>query len=244
MTWPKNREWLALLVIVFGLAGILQADWLTVHGKSVAQEPQTLPTVVYLGPGPDTFEIDASLQFLVKRPNSDYRAEPPPSFTANTNERVWSIDFIPEGGVTLYQEGASFGQVDPECQIDYVQIDDNVDDRINRFFIDGNFVHEVEQGFVTYGSFTADTAGELTFFAEDSVGMAVFVCPVQETATPTSTATLTPTNTPTLTTTPTPTNTSTPTNIPPATLAPTDIEVIEEPTPEISIEIWLPIIRR
>ncbi|HRW11368.1 MAG TPA: hypothetical protein P5121_39990, partial [Caldilineaceae bacterium] len=193
------------------------------------------------------FEIAPDLEFFVKRNSGNvYRIEPAPSYSATANERVWSTDFVPEGGVILYDEETNFGQVTAGCQIDYVQIDDDVDGRINRFYIDGNFVHEVEQGKVTYGSFVADATGELTFYAEDSVGMAIFVCPAQATPTATSTTTGTPTATPTDTVTPTdtPTPDATSTSVPTETPVPTNLEEDEEPVLELSEKLWLPIVQR
>jgi hypothetical protein len=96
--------------------------------------------------------------------------------------------------------------------VEYGQIDDDVDNRINRFFINGNVVHEVAQGMVTYGSFVVPETGELTFFAEDSVGMALLLCgailtptPTAELQTITPTATTPPVETATMTATASPT---------------------------------------
>jgi hypothetical protein len=183
-------------------------------GEPAADVPQqsgVLPEVVFLGEGPATFEIDPNYHFIVKR-NSPFTLSfvPGPIYEARNRERVWSTTFIPEGGVQLYEQEASFGTVEAGCLVEYGQIDDDIDNRINRFFLNGNVIHEVAQGMVTYGSFVVPETGLLTFFAEDSVGMALLLCgasltPTPTSAPPTSTATSTPVETATSTATPSPT---------------------------------------
>ena len=179
------------------------------------QEVPHLPSVTFLGTGPATFTIDASHTFVVKYKANDYKEVPGPTYEAVATDRVWDFSFVPDDGVILFHQSHSFGLVKAGCVIDYVQIDDDPDARINHFFIDGVDIHTVNQGMVTYGSFVTPTAGELTFYANDSVGLAIRVCEETVTMTPTSTAsptaTLTATASPTVTTTPgTPTVTMTP----------------------------------
>ncbi len=108
-----------------------------------------------------------------------------------------------------------------------MQIDDDVDTRINHFYVDGVLVHTVAQGMVTYGSFVVPASGLLTFYANDSVGLAIRICQDSVTPTPTNTATATATATvtftptATLTATITPTTTVTPTVTATATLTAT-----------------------
>ena len=115
--------------------------------------------------------------------------------------------------------------------IEYRGIDDDPDNRINRFFLDGEVVETVTQGLVWEGSFTLSEAGNLTFFAEDSVGAWISDClPIITPVTPTTTATTTNTPTPTSTNTPTtgtPTATTSPT---PITETPTVTETPFTPT--------------
>lgn len=184
---------LLLAVGWVGLLGRQQAGG--ERAADVLQQSGGLPEVVYLGEGPGTFEIDPSYYFIVKHRPFTLEFIQGPTYAAGDRERVWSATFVPEGGVQLYDELHIFGVVEAGCLVEYGQIDDDVDDRINRFFLNGNMIHEVVQGLVSYGSFVVPGAGELTFFAEDSVGMAILVC--ESVATPTATAL--PTETPTAT---------------------------------------------
>lgn len=143
--------------------------------------------------------------------------------------------------------------MDTGCEVVYVQIEDNVDNRRNSFFINGDPVHMVEQGWVTYGSFVAPEAGELTFYAEDSIGLIVIPCQgVPETpppATPAATETETPAATqetpPPATVTPaTPSPTAqTPTNTPPPpTVAPTNTPSTPAPVqPTATTTVQIPV---
>ncbi|HZW03104.1 MAG TPA: hypothetical protein VFF68_04205 [Anaerolineaceae bacterium] len=217
---------LLALAVLFPLSGIAIAD--TLHRPQA--QGAGLPQIDFLGDGPGTFSIEEPLLFLVKTYEDDqfvFRIVDPPTYEAVRRERVWSIDQDP-GNIRLFHESRSYGAVEAGCQVDFVQIEDNVDSRRNSFFINGDLVHTVEQGMVTYGSFVAPAAGELTFYAEDSVGLVVLPCQVIVTgtpptppppATPAATATFTATATLTVpaTLTSTPTATATVTVPPPAT---------------------------
>lgn len=185
------------------------------------QEVPSLPSVSFLGTGPATFTIDPNHTFVIKYRLNDYKEEPGPTYNALPNERVWDFQFVPEGELIHYRELVDFGPVTAGCLIEYVQIDDDVDDRINFFSINGVQVHTVNQGMVIRGSFVASTNGQLTFMANDSVGLAITICQDQVTLTPTPTATSTETATATATPTATATLSVTLTATPTGTWEPT-----------------------
>ena len=188
-----------LLLLLIGSGGAPSA--------ALAQQ-SVLPQITYLGQGPGTFTIDKSLTFIVKAYQNNqflFITADPPTFQAKANERVWSTDFVPAEELRLFGEWHSYGQVQAGCVVNYVQIDDNVDDRRNTFYINGAPLQVVEQGMVTYGSFTIPEDGELTFYAEDSIGMVIDICTAQATLVPS----LAPSATETLTLAPSLTATST-----------------------------------
>jgi hypothetical protein len=184
-----------------GFVVLLIAAWVSMMGPqgTVVDVPQqevpSLPSVAFLGTGPATFTIDPNHTFVIKYRANDYKEEPGPTYQALVNERVWDFQFVPEGELIHYQELVPFGPVEAGCLIEYVQIDDDVDTRINFFLINGVQVHTVAQGMVTRSSFVAPADGALTFMANDSVGLAITICQDQVTLTPTATATMTATAT-------------------------------------------------
>ena len=206
---------LLAMAVLFPVSGIVTAR---AFHLPVAQETG-LPQIEYLGQGPGTFTLEPPQIFLVKTYEDDqfrFVLRDPPTYEAVRNERVWSVDRDP-GNIRLFHESRSYGTVDIGCEVVYVQIEDNVDNRRNSFYINGNLVHTVEQGWVTYGSFVAPEAGELTFYAEDSIGLIVIPCQVIVTGTPPSPPPATPAFTETPITPPpsTPTQTNTPPQPPP-----------------------------
>lgn len=188
-----------------GFAALMIVAWVSMMGPrqtaldAPRQEVPSLPSVSFLGTGPATFNIDPSHTFVIKYRANDYKEEPGPTYEAKVNERVWDFEFVPEGEVILFSQLQTFGMVEAGCLIEYVQIDDDVDGRINFFYINGALVHTVPQGMVTRGSFVAPASGELTFMANDSVGLAITICQDQVTLTPTPTETATATATATVT---------------------------------------------
>lgn len=218
-----NKKILPFTVLLLAMAVLFQITGFVNASPSllpVAQEAG-LPQIEFLGQGPGTFTLEPPLSFLVKTYQNDqfqFVLVDPPTYEAARNERVWSIDRDP-GIVRLFHEGRSYGTVDAGCEVVYVQIEDNVDNRRNSFFINGNLVHTVEQGWVTYGSFIAPETGELTFYAEDSIGLIVIPCQITITDTPPAPPPATPVDTETPTTTPEtpPPPTVTPTSPPPPT---------------------------
>lgn len=196
-----------------GFIGLLIIAWVSMMGPRGAdlgtprQEVPDLPSVTFLGEGPGTFTIDPAHTFVVKWRANQYKEEQGPTYNALSGERVWDFSFTPDDGVILFHEDQNYGYLDAGCVVNYVQIDDDIDNRINHFFIDGVIIHTVPQGMVTHGTFIVPEGGVLTFYANDSVGLVIRVCQDQVTLTPTATPTETPTETPTAT----PTSTITPT---------------------------------
>ncbi|NLG95741.1 MAG: hypothetical protein GX491_00115 [Chloroflexi bacterium] len=193
----KNRSFLILLIAA-GLAGLLAIHTIAAASTSarVHALPLTLqgslPQIEFLGEGPGTFTLEPPLKFLVKTYDDGeflFITVDPPTYEAERRERVWSIDREPEESIRLFHEERSYGEVEAGCVVNFVQIEDNVDDRRNTFFINGEELHVVEQGMVTYGSFTVPEDGELTFYAEDSIGLIVELCASQVIETPEETPT-------------------------------------------------------
>ena len=218
-----------------GFISLLLVAWVGMIGPQAGflgaplQEVPTLPQVVFLGEGGTTYNIDPDHVFVIKFRRNEYKVVPGPKATVPANQRVWDFSVTDVAGVPHYKEVVPFGDVQAGCVIDFVQIDDDVDDRINHFYVNDVNIHTVAQGMVTYGSFVVPEDGSLTFMANDSVGLSITICGTQVTPTPSATATATatgtvmPTDTPTatptgtLTATPTATATGTPTDTPTAT---------------------------
>jgi len=210
---------LLLVAITLGITTTVFA--LTSEDRPVQQS--SLPQIVFLGEGPQTFTIEPPLKLLVKTYQNGvflFVAHDEPSYQAVRGERVWSTNFVPNESIRLFDESRSYGNVPAGCVVNFVQIEDNIDARRNTFFINGNVLHVVEQGMVTYGTFTVPEAGELTFFAEDSIGMVVETCLALQT--------VVPSETPTVTSLPSATNTTEP---PTATPTVTQEVSTETPTP-------------
>lgn len=242
----KNR-YFPILLIIAGLAGLLAVHSIAAastgargHASPLTLQ-ETLPQIEFLGEGPGTFTLDPPLKFLVKTYDDGeflFITVDPPTYEAERRERVWSIDREPEESIRLFHEERSYGEVEAGCIVNFVQIEDNVDDRRNTFFINGDELHVVEQGMVTYGSFTVPEDGELTFYAEDSIGLVIELCASQVIETPEETPT-TPTA-PTLTETvsPSPTTETTETlpapsetPVTPSPIPPTETPVTPSPIP-------------
>jgi hypothetical protein len=197
--------------------------------QTPGSEVDNIPQVTFLGTGPGTFEINPDHDFVIKKRSARYFTEPGPTFTTEADNRVWDFSFVPDDEVILYDEWFDFGPVVGPCVVNFVQIDDDVDTRINRFYLNDELVHTVAQGMVTYGTFQLEGSGNLRFFAEDSVGLLVRLCK----DTPT---TVTPTPTGTATATATATTTSTPTMTPTATITPTETATPSEtPTGTLTV---------
>lgn len=225
--------------IVLLLIALIMSAATTVFALPIESQvlQNDLPQITFLGQGPQTFTVEPPLKLLVKTYQNGqflFVAHDEPEYTAKANERVWTIDVVPDEPIRLFDEEKSFGNVVAGCVINYVQIEDNIDTRRNTFYINGNVLQVVEQGWVTYGSFTVPEDGELTFFAQDSIGMVIQLCQTAQTVVPSESPTATstapgivisPTATPTGTLTPpvviTPTNSETPVTGPTESLTPT-----------------------
>lgn len=149
-------------------------------------QQSSLPQISFLGQGPETFTIEPPLKFLVKTYQNGqflFVTQDGPTYEAEANERVWTTNFVPAEPMRLFHESKSYGNVTAGCVVNYVQIEDNLDYRRNTFYINGEELQVVEQGMVTYGTFTIPEDGELTFYAEDSIGMVVELCQAVPTGT-------------------------------------------------------------
>jgi cell division septation protein DedD len=186
-------------------------------------------SVEYLGEG-GSYTIDPGKIFIVKRLEPfRFVNEPGPTYDAAPGERVWSS--TSSAPIAEYHSWLNFGYMPEGCQISYTAIDDDPDDRINKFYLDGEMIHEMPQGLVTGGQFSLPKSGELTLHAEDSIGMWLDKCDVVETPTPTPEIEITPTET--VTPSPTPVIPATP-SVPGPTstkIAPTPTEVVATSTP-------------
>ena len=172
------------------------------------QAADDVPALSFLGEG---------YNFIVKtRHPYNFMTMPGPEYTAREGERVWSVlgDFDaprPEN-----QNVTVVGPVEKGCVIDFATIDDDEDERINYFLLDGAVIYTMGQGLSTRGRFFIPRDGMLSYEANDSIGMFLSVCEKKVTLTPTMTVTPTATLEPTFT--PSPTFTPTMTLSPTATL--------------------------
>jgi hypothetical protein len=139
---------------------------------------------------------------------------------------VWSIAGPIQEAPPALDGTNVLGQVPAGCQIAYTGIDDDLNAQFNQFLLDGVAIHTIQQGMVFSGQFAIPSAGNLTFVAEDSIGIWIAECenltatatdmptasPTGGTPTPTDSVTPTPTDSvsPTPTDSVTPTETSTP----------------------------------
>ncbi len=168
-----------------------------------------LPSLEYLGEG-GSYTVEDGRHFIVKRlAPFRFEQEPGPSYTAAANERVWASSAGPPAAHN--KTWVSFGPVPDDCDIEFAAIDDDPDDRINTFYVDGDPIYDMNQGFVTGGSFTTDSSGELRLHAKDSIGIWLNKCesPPEPTVTPEGPTPI-PSATPTGTIEPSPTPSSTP----------------------------------
>jgi hypothetical protein len=219
-----------MILLLLGWAGVkgLELDAQRPLSRFLFQEVPILPSIVYLGEGAATHTIDPAHTFVIKYRANDYKTEPGPTYTSRARERVWEFSEVPDDGIILYDQWENFGPVTAGCVIQYAQIDDDVDSRINHFYLNGIIVHTVAQGMVSYGSFVIPEDGELMFYANDSVGLVIRICRDVVTSTPTATLppTETPTPTPTVSETLTPTVTPTGTITVTATATPTATPIV------------------
>ncbi|MFN2135740.1 MAG: hypothetical protein ACK2UK_07295 [Candidatus Promineifilaceae bacterium] len=193
---------------------------------------QSGPALEYLGEG-GSYTIADGRHFIVKQTGPfRFINVPGPTYTATGDERVWAATL--NAPSPLVRTWVSYGSVPKGCEISYMAIDDDPDDRINVFYIDDDPVHDMPQGFVTGGSFVSPSAGNLRLQAVDSIGIWLDKCEGESTITPTTppvdTITATPTATATTDVTVSPTATT------PVTVSPTATDqgpsTAIAPTPE------------
>lgn len=210
----KQRVVRVITLITTALAvGLAVLTLMTVWQVQAADD---VPALSFLGEG-GTFSVGEGYNFIVKaRHPFHFMTMPGPEYTAREGERVWSVlgDF--DAPPPDYQRTVTVGPVEKGCVIDFATIDDDEDDRINYFLLDGAVIYTMGQGLHSRGRFFVPQDGMLAYEANDSIGMFLSVCEKKVTLTPT--ITLTPTETPTPTLSPTPTLTPTMTLTPTATL--------------------------
>lgn len=211
-------------------SGFLLVLILWVQSLAVVGEPTaggSIPAVQFLGES-GSYEIDPSHNFLVKHKGGlRFSVFPGPTYAAQPGERVWSLvgNEAPE---RLVGTTRPIGLVDLGCVAAFTIVDDDVDDRLNYFLLDGKRIYTVGQGMVSSGTIIITEPGMLSIEVQDSIGLYMEPCESQVTMTPT--ATMTPTITPTMTLSPTatveptvtiePTATSTPDGTPEPTSTP------------------------
>lgn len=175
-----------------------------------------VPALAYLGEG-GTFSVGEGYNFIVKtRHPFRFMFMPGPEYTAQEGERVWSVLGNVEAPAPDHAVTRIVGPVQKDCQVDFATIDDDEDERINYFKLDGAIIYTMGQGMTTRGRFIIPVDGVLTYEAADSIGMFINTC--SKKITPTPTMTLTPTATLEPTFTPTPTLTPTVSITPTATI--------------------------
>ncbi len=208
----------------------------------------------YLGDS-GTFTIPDGELFLVKRLDPfRFEWEPGATYSIGHDERLWQAS---QSGVVAIANDSeiNIADVPANCLVEYIIVDDDEDDRINVFKVNGEIVHTVTQGMVTAGEFLTPFEGALTYHSKDSTGYIINICDAQPTETPTNTATMTPTATQTATATPTgdatatstpitetPTPTATPEQqeTPTATATPQTMKLVEVPQPTTTVSVVTP----
>lgn len=176
----RNAAFLVLIsVILVGWGSLLGSR--TPAGTSPRGQVDALPFAEFKGIGPGTFTLtNPAHSFLVKERRNLWEVNAP-TYVASAGQYVWEIS----GGLgqftLLFSPIVDLGvSVDEGCRISYLHLDDESDQRINRFTINGEVVHTInpEQvpdpaGLVIYGEFVAPTSGALGLQIEDS-GLIVF----------------------------------------------------------------------
>ncbi len=206
----------AVRVVTLGMLGLgVALAVLTLMQVGQVQAAGNVPALAFLGEG-GTYSVGEGYSFIVKTKHPySFMAMPGPEYTARPSERVWSVlgDF--EAPAAEFQNTTVVGPVQMGCVVDFATIDDDEDERINYFLLDGAVIYTMGQGMATRGRFFVPHDGTLSYIANDSIGMFLSVCDKTVTLTPTMTlsptATLrgtliaTPTMPPTITATPSPT---------------------------------------
>lgn len=249
------KQYALRVVTIFTLCLGVGLAVLTLVQVWQVQADGDVPALAFLGEG-GTYSVGEGYNFIVKtRHPFSFMFMPGPEYTAQPGERVWSVLGNTEAPAPDHAVTRIVGPVQRDCVVDFATIDDDEDDRINYFKLDGAIIYTMGQGLTTRGRFVIPVDGVLSYEAADSIGMFINTCSKKITPTPTMTltptATLEPTFTPTPTLTPTlpitptatitgtitaipvvtPTATATSTPLPPTATAEPDIAT---PTPEPS----------
>ena len=69
-----------------------------------------------------------------------------------TGKRPWAVTSEANNPPVLLESEIDFGPVKQFCQVSYVGLDDDIDDRRNDFFLDGELLHTIDQGMEFRGS--------------------------------------------------------------------------------------------
>ena len=97
------------------------------------------PSIEYLGEG-GSFTVDAGRHFIVKRVNPfRFVNEPGPTYDAAPGERVWAGTV--GAPAAIRETWIRFGNLPEDCKVSYTAIDDDPDDRLNTFYVDGEEIH-------------------------------------------------------------------------------------------------------
>ncbi len=196
--------------LVTVLLGILLMTQMLQQYDSVSALAGT-PTIEFLGEG-GSFTVDSGRHFIVKHKGPFYfSTEAGPTYNAEPGQRVWAASV---GAPRAYNnDWVDYGWVPEDCKISYTTIDDDPDDRINIFYVDGDAVHDMPQGMVSGGQFRTPKSGRLKLHAADSIGLWLSKCQAEQ-PTVTPTPENTPTATPEFTATPGPSPTPGPSSTP------------------------------
>lgn len=170
-----NRARLVFGLIAYALlAALALAAYMIIAplvGASGSTSEPEMPTVEFLGEGPETFNNESG-DFVVKTKNTPdspwgFVVESGPSYSARRGERVWSITEGASAPMRLFEQVYELGMVEEGCRIEYVIIDDDEDDRSTEFINLGT----VPEGMVSYGAFQLTETRMVTLVTEDSIGL-------------------------------------------------------------------------
>jgi hypothetical protein len=207
---------------------------LTIFQVWQADADSEAPALAFLGEG-GSYSVGDGYNFIVKQTGGfRFIAMPGPQYTAQDRERVWSVLGNVDAPRPDHNVTRVVGPVQKDCVIEFATIDDDEDDRINYFKLDGMVIYTMAQGMTARGRFVIPFDGVLSYEAQDSIGMFLSVCEQQVTPTPTATLTPTLTATPTIT----PTGTIVPTETPLPSPSPTpQVDLVRStPTPVIEAD--------
>lgn len=227
------KQYALRVITIFTLCLGVGLAVLTLIQVLQVQADGDVPALAFLGEG-GSYSVGEGYNFIVKtRHPFSFMVMPGPEYTARDGERVWSVLGDTEAPAPDNKVTRIVGPVEKDCVIDFATIDDDEDDRINYFLLDGGVIYTMGQGLTTRGRFVIPRDGVLSYEANDSIGMFISVCDKKVTATPTMTITPTATITASVTVTSTPVMTPTATSTP-VPLTPTAEPDIATPTPSPS----------